>query len=259
MKWSCLPARIIRNQASCRLGALVNPWKNRLRGAVLCVGLGMVICATALFAQSGPAVDGVTVKAGKVYSMRGDELEALTTEIKLPFEVKVDTNGLFKVAGGKERKIAEGQIIRSDGWILNPDGSVQPVFDHSAMLAGKVVVVKDGQPANLQETLVFSTGLRIAPDGTCVYPGGGSSRLADGQLFKTDGTPVPSKDTISFKNGRVVIQKSGKLISLTGMQIMGMNDGTKVYGTGMVQQRDGTVSQLHEGQTILVDGPAARQ
>jgi hypothetical protein len=185
-------------------------------------------------------------------------LEVLRTPLKLPFEVAVNTNGTFKVAGGKERKLAVGQVIRSDGWLLNPDGSVQPVFDYVAMQAGKVIVVRDGQVAALTETMSFPNSLRIAPDGTCVYPGSGPSRLADGQLFRLDGTSVPCKDTVTLMNGRVVVQKSGKLIQLMAMQRMGMNDGTVVQGDGFINQRDGTLTQLREGQTVLVDGPASR-
>ena len=78
--------------------------------------------------------------------------------------------------------------------------------------------------------------------------------MQDGQLFRLDGTAVAAKDTVTLKNGRVVVQKDGHMITLQPVQIMGMSDGTRVRGTGIVEKHDGTNIQLSEGQTILIDG-----
>jgi len=209
-------------------------------------------------ARAGDAADGVTVKGGTLYVMQGDQLAVLTDSLKLPFEVEVITNGNFTVAKGQARRLLEGQVIRSDGWLLNPDGSIQPVMDHVAMTAGKAYVVRDGRAEPLAQTMVFKNNLSIAPDGYCTYPDGNRSRLLDGQWFRLDGTAIPAKDTITLKNGRVVVQKGGTLLTLTGIQIMGMNDGTRVHGDGSIQRLDGTTTRLREGQTILVDGPIVR-
>jgi hypothetical protein len=80
----------------------------------------------------------------------------------------------------------------------------------------------------------------------------------DGQMFQLDGTPILSKDTISLKDGKVVVQKEGKLICLSPAETMGMNDGTSVRGDGLIQKRDGTQSQLVEGQTIVIAGALVR-
>jgi hypothetical protein len=185
-------------------------------------------------------------------------LEALTANLKLPFDVEVTTNGTFKVAGGRERKIEAGQVVRSDGWLLNSDGSVQPLFDHVAMKEGKVLVVRDGQAGILTQPMTFPNHLNIAPDGSYANPDGSQSHLVDGQLFRLDGTPLSPKDTVSMINGQVVVQKDGTLIHLVPVQIMGMNDGTRVQGDGLILKRDGTTIQLHEGQTVLVEGVIKR-
>jgi hypothetical protein len=184
-------------------------------------------------------------------------LELLTDNLKLPFDIEVNTNGSFKVGNGQERKLEEGQVLRRDGWLLNRDGSTWPVFDYVAMKEGKVIVVRDGQAETLTAPTTFPGNLKIAPDGSCVYPNGSSARLADGQLFRLDGTSVPAKDTVTLKNGRVVVQKSGTLISLMPSQIMGMNDGTRVHGDGTIENRDGTITQLNEGQTVFIPGAAS--
>ena len=230
---------------------------NRIACVLFCLGFLPVVCAPLLQAQTDNSVDGVTVKGEKVYCMRGGQLEVLTDNLKLPFDVEVNTNGCFKVGSGHERKLEEGQVLRRDGWLLNPDGSAWPVFDYVALKEGKVIVVRDGQAETLTESMTFPNNLNIAPDGSCVYPDGSRVRLADGQVFRLDGTSILTKDTVTMKDGRVVVQKSGTLISLTPSQIIGMNDGTRVQGDGTIRSRDGTVTQLREGQTVFIDGAAS--
>lgn len=200
-------------------------------------------------------VDGATVKDNQVYAIQGDQLEPLTQNLKLPFKVEVYTNGTFKVGkDGKPRQIREGQVVRNDGWLLNPDGSIEPVFDHVMMKNGRVYVVRDGQATALTKTMTFPNGMTLEPNGDGSNLPGGQIRLQDGQLFRLNGTPIQARDTISMKNGRVVVQKNGTLIPLSPVQIMGMDDGTRVRGDGTIWKHDGTTFQLKEGQTILVAG-----
>src|SRR5256886_4040985 len=49
----------------------------------------------------------------------------------------------------------------------------------------------DGQAGTITEPMTFPNNLTISPDGSCVYPNGNRSRLADGQLFRLDGTSIP--------------------------------------------------------------------
>src|SRR5215467_7421395 len=108
------------------------------------VGVVALLLTTAVQAQDNGSVDGVQYKGGQVYCLRGDALQPLTSKtIKLPFDVEVSTNGTFKVGEGKERKLGEGQIIRSDGWLVSADGAFQPVVDHLEMQVGKAFLVRD--------------------------------------------------------------------------------------------------------------------
>lgn len=226
---------------------------------IACAFLTAVAGVFSFRAQAGGPVDSVTVRSNEVYALRGDAAEEIVTNLELPLDIEVTTNGTFTVAKGKERKLEEGQVLRSDGWLLNPGGSMQPVFDHVTMQNGRVVVVRDGVPTTLTKPMLFPNHLRIAPDGSCTYPDGSPSRLADGQMFRLDGTAIPPKDAVTLKNGHVVVQKDGALISLMPAQFMGMNDGTRVRGDGLIQKPDGTTFQLKEGQTILIAGPAIRR
>jgi len=240
-----------------RAGTSVRLNLSRITGVLLCLGFLPVFCAVSLPAQTDKPVDAVTFKNGNVLCVRGGQSsEVLVDNLKFPFDIEVNPSGSFKVANGQERKLEEGQVLRCDGWLLNSDGSTWPVFDHVAMQNGKVVVVRNGQTETLTASMVFPNHLKIDPDGSCLYPDKSRARLVDGQLFRLDGSSVSTKDMITFKNGQVVVQKSGKLISLKPSQIMGMNDGTRVQGDGTLWSRDGTMTRLVEGQTVLVDGPA---
>ncbi len=73
-------------------------------------------------------------------------------------------------------------------------------------------------------------------------------------MFRMDGTGIMGKDTATLKNGSVIVQRGGKLIALKPGQIMGMNEGSKVYGNGQVQPQNGPATKMDEGQTLLFNG-----
>src|SRR5262249_7159925 len=147
---------------------------------------------------------------------------------------------------------------RADGFLLSHDGSIEPVRDHIVMSRGLVMVYKDGQGSAVTSTLTLPDGTGINPDGSYVRPSGRRSRLADGQCPTVDGIPIQGFDTISMHGGRVVVYKSGALIPLdSALVIMGMADGTRVNGDGLITSPSGTTSQLAEGQTMTF--PALRR
>ena len=216
------------------------------------VGVVALLLTTAVRADDNRSADGVQYKGGQVYCLRGDALQPLTSKtIKLPFDVEVSTNGTFKVGEGKERKLGEGQIIRSDGWLVSADGAFQPVVDHLEMQVGKAFLVRDGESSALTEPMHLPNNWTIAPDEWCTLPDGRRTRLTDGELFDLDGTPIPSKDAATLINGRVVMQRNGALIPLQPEQVSGMNEGSRVSGDGTVTRRDGSTTRLIEGQTVL--------
>jgi len=214
----------------------------------------VALCALCLPNLAEGALERATVKGGKVYLLEGDKLTPVIKNLKFPSEIEITTNATFRVASGEFRKIREGQIIRSDGWLLNPDGAIEPVFDHVGMKEGKVILVKDGQVQAVTATMRLPSNLQLNPNGDCIFPSGNRSRLVDGQMFRLDGSAIPSKDTVTLKNGTVVVQKDGRMISIRSPQIMGLNDGSRVHGDGTISHRDGRVTKLAEGETVFVDG-----
>jgi hypothetical protein len=205
--------------------------------------------------QAQAAPECVMSRTNATLLQRGDSWVPLTEELKMPGEIKVFTNASFQIKEGKARELKEGQILRADGTLFNPDGSVMPVFDHIEMNKGRVMVYKDGEGQALSAPLALPDRSIINPDGSYSRPGGRRSRLVDGQMLTLDGVSMPSMDTITLRNGQVVVYKSGALIQLQSpVQIMSMQDGTRVRGDGQVTALDGTVSQLIEGKTMTVEG-----
>jgi hypothetical protein len=208
-----------------------------------------------LFAQADYSGDTATCRTNRTQFEHRGESVPLTNVMTMPGGIKVLTNCTFRVNQGKARPLQEGQILRDDGFLLNPDGSIIPVQDHIAMSKGTVMVFKDGEGEALTTTLTLPDGTGINPDGSYVRSSGRRSRLADGQLLSLDGTPIRGLDTITMRNGSVVVYKSGALIPLeSAVVIMGMADGTRVRGDGLITSPNGTTSQLVEGQTITMPG-----
>ena len=217
--------------------------------AVLLVGLGLTLPALA-------EVQSVFCRAGKFWVVTDGATSEILSEVKLPHEIIVNTNGMFIVAKGKERQLEDGQRIGRDGMLLSTNGLIEPVYNHIAVKGGKVVVVRDGVVAALTAPMPLPNGTVIKPDSTMTRPGGMQVRLVDGQLFNLDGTTIATRDTISLHSGKVVLQRDGSLMTLLPIQVTEMSDGTRVTGTGLVTYRDGRKVQLTEGQIIIVAGVA---
>jgi hypothetical protein len=201
-------------------------------------------------------------------------MEVVTNTVTLPFEVEVTTNGTFTVAGGKVRKLAVGQIIRNDGWLVKTNGMVEPIIDHVAAVTNMVILRRDGHEEGLTEQMVFPNGLIVNPDGSCTYPGSAPSRLAEGQLFRFDGKAIHVMDAVTLINGKVMVQKDGGTpfyvapliavgiaVTTVGVAVgaIGMCDGTLVKADGTMRRRDGSITVLREGHTVLIESFAPRR
>jgi hypothetical protein len=221
----------------------------------------VVANAGLVFAQTNSSAEAVTCRANTSLLQRGGELRPLTAEMTMPGGIEVFTNGTFRVKEGKTRALKEGEVLRADGYLLKPDGSVMPVFDHLAVSKGRVMVFKDGEGEALSAPLTLPDGSIINPDGSYWRPSGSygrRSRLGEGRLLTLEGTALAGLDTISLRNGKVVVHKSGALIPLQfSNQTISMYDGTRVRGDGLITSPGGTTTQLAEGQTIAVPGARA--
>jgi hypothetical protein len=154
--------------------------------------------------------------------------------------------------------LKDKQILRADGNLLNADGSIMPVFDHITLSKGRVTIFKDGEPQPIDGPYALPDGTILNPEGTYTRPSGRTSRLVDGQILSLEGTTIAGLDTINLRNGKVVVFKAGALIPLQSTDvIMGMYDGSRVKGDGVVTFRDGGTLQLTNNQTVTVQGVRA--
>ena len=227
-------------------------------GSLAIIQFSLAVSAQLLFAQPNSATDGAICLTNRSLLQRGGELTLLEAEMTMPGGINLLTNGTFRVNQGKPRTLKEGQILREDGFLLNPDGSTLPVCDHIAMSGNTVMVFKDGDSAALTAPMTLVDGSIINPDGTYARPNVPHSRLVDGQMATLEGSPLPGLDTISFRDGKVFVYKNGAVIPLQSPTvIMGMYDGTRVRGDGFITFHNGTTMQLTEGQIITVPGVRA--
>jgi hypothetical protein len=219
---------------------------------LLCL-VGFISAASTL-ADSMVATEYVQKQKDKVIlASEGQETE-LQTEVLFPFGIKIQTNGTFTVNNGKERTLAEGQKLGKDGMLSSLDGTLVPVMDHVAHKNGRVTVYRDGDGQVLNAPLSLEDGTRVMPDGMVTRSSGKTIRLMDGQMILLTGVAVPARDTITLRNGKVVVQKDGSPLTLVPTQTLMMNDGTKVFGNGTVQMLDGKSVTLVEGQIIVIQG-----
>jgi hypothetical protein len=219
-----------------------------LGGAILCG----VLTAAPL------AADKVQFQKGKVFAMQNNALTEARQEVALPFDILVNTNGAFTVAGGKPRQLREGEILDRSGMLLKGDGTISPVMDHVAMNRGRVMVVRDGDASEVKDLVKLGDGSTISADAYLTPSSGTRRRLLDGEIFFLKGGALPSRDTISMKDGRVMVQKDGSPLVIEGARTITMNDGTKVFGDGTVVKFNGETKKLREGETIVVEGVQRR-
>jgi hypothetical protein len=226
-------------------------------GSLVIIQFFQAASAHLLFAQPNSAIDGAICLTNRSLLQRGGEMTLLKAEMTMPGGIKVLTNGTFRVNQGKPRLLKEGQILREDGFLLNPDGSTMPVCDHLALSGARVMVFKDGDSEALAAPLTLPDASIINPDGTYAHAGR-TSRLVDGQLVTLEGASLAGLDTISFRNGKVVVYKTGAVIPLQSPGvIMGMYNGTRVRGDGFITFHNGTTTQMTEGQIITAPGVRA--
>lgn len=210
-------------------------------------------------AQDGPPVERVLLKSGAMTVVQGGASLPMTNEVSLSHGIKVLTNGVFRLSSGKERHLAEGEVLSADGMLTSPDGRLKPVFDHVAMLKGQPILTKDGEPTPLSKDTDLPDGRRVTADGYLMSASGARRKILDGETFDLTGKTVPTSDTITLKDGKVMVQKDGSLMEVPPGRTLMMNDGTKVFGEGKVVMKDGSTKQLVPEDVLKVEGVAPKK
>jgi len=224
------------------------------------VGLTLALCSFGLMAAPMTGVDKVQFKDNKVFAWRNGGIIEAVTEVALPFDILVQTNGAFTVKAGKKRQLEEGEILGRDGMLLKPDGSIVALMDHVTLNRGQVLHNEDGEAAAARDVIQLGDGMTLRPDRKIITPQGNASWLLDGELLKPEGGSLPARDTITMQGGRVMVQKDGSMLPLDPARSITMNDGTKVLGDGTVIGflSDGR-TKLAEGEVLVIEGVVVRR
>lgn len=218
------------------------------------VAIGLSLGFASSHAEDVTKAESVAFQKKAVFYPDQGKLVEATNSVSITGDILVRTNGIFTVKKGKERQLKEGQTIGSDGMLTSPDGSVVPVVDHLTVKGGRVQLVKDGDATPLGGEYALPDGSRVSPDGSVKGRDGRLRRLLDGQLMKLDGTALPTTDSVSLKDGKVILFKDGGRMELRRGQTMAMSDGSKVFGDGTVLQADGVKVTLKEGEIFKLPG-----
>lgn len=206
----------------------------------------------------GQGIEKVLNRDGKVQVLVGGTAQPIKAPVTFAGGIQINTNGIFKVGGGKERKLENGQAITPDGMLHLPNGTVMPVFDHYLIKGGRAFVVKDGgAPTPVTQNVALPDGSLLTTDASLRLAGGRIQRLIDGHTLRLDGHVIPTLDTVTLKNGKVVVEKDGAQIPVASS--ITMNDGTKVLANGTMVSFDGKkTTRLKEGETITLSGALQR-
>src|SRR5262245_2338264 len=97
-------------------GKCFNYAKNIMKAIQTCLILGL--CASTLGAA--PAIEKVVKQDGKVQVVQDGKLAPIKEPVSFSNNIKVNTNGLFKVGNGGERKLEEGQVLTAEGMLYSP-------------------------------------------------------------------------------------------------------------------------------------------
>jgi hypothetical protein len=184
--------------------------------------------------------------------------EPITNTIGMPFEIKVMTNGTFRVKDGKARPLLKGQVLDNEGMLTSANGTRKPVYDNLEMVKGLPMLMKDGDVAQLTQDLPLGNGDTISADGFYVNKSGARTHLLDGEIFDLQGRAIPVSDTVLFQDGRILVQKDGSSMEVMPGRSLMMNDGTKIMGDGTLVLRDGSIKRLTPGEIFKIEGVRTR-
>jgi hypothetical protein len=221
--------------------------------------LTLLATGVAYAAETITTAEKVQFKDRKILAwLNGTPVET-TNKVEFPLNIIVETNGTFTVEGGRVRALQDGDILGRDGMLLRPDGSITPVMDHVTLNRGQVLRAEDGEAAAPATPLQLGDGTVIRPDRKVLTPTGSASWLQDGELLQPGGGTYPARDTITMRNGQVLVQKDGSMISVGASRSIMMNNGTKVMGDGTVISFNGERRTLTEGEVLPIEGIIVRR
>src|ERR1044071_2085513 len=102
--------------AICQTTGVMNALRKILIVQILLAG-----DSTLFSARANSSADEVTCRTNATLVRSTGDWKPLESELKMPGDIRVFTNCTFQINERKRRTLQEGQILRSDGNLLNPD------------------------------------------------------------------------------------------------------------------------------------------
>ncbi|MBI1842274.1 MAG: hypothetical protein HYR88_15670 [Verrucomicrobia bacterium] len=204
------------------------------------------------------SVPCVRMRSGRVEVLRAGIQAPLLRALRLPNEIELHPDGVLLKRGAPIGKLAEGERLFMDGALFRPDGSMTYPQEHFVRVKGKLMRVVQGVAEPVPPGQQLENGTWIGEYGRMIMPNGYASHLQDGQIFQPDGQELRAWDTITYRDGRVVLFKDGSLIPLPPGRTMVMNDGTLVRGDGSLLRHSAARAYASEAPVRLSDGDLVR-
>jgi hypothetical protein len=207
-------------------------------------------------AQAVATTGYVTRKAGLVYAVENGQSALLNRPLSLTPELTVLTNGVITIASDGEEELAEGRRVSLDGFWMGEDGTLLVFKPHYLFKERMLFFVESGVLTKVDQDVTLKNGAVLCTDATLLTPSGRLVRLDDGHMLTVNGDPIPGLDHVAIADGKLVLQKDGSIIPLPVVSTIGMSDGTRVRGDGLITWPSGYEFMLSEGQRLTVEGAA---
>jgi hypothetical protein len=211
-------------------------------------------------AQRLQTTEYVTLKNGRGFVVAGAQGAYLERALALTPELTVTTNGVIEIARHGKEQLTESKRLTLDGFWISSDGTLQAFKPHYLMKNGALYVVKSGVLARQEQDVAFANGNVLRLDGF-LASGTRLIRLQDGQRLDLNGEVIPALDHIMMVNGRLVLQKDGSIVPLASISAIGMSEGTRVTGAGVITlpRPAHHHARLHPPDAVQAGGHAARR
>ena len=126
-----------------------------------------------------------------------------------------------------------------DGFWMGEDGTLLVFKPHYLFKERMLFFVESGVLTKVDQDVTLKNGAVLCTDATLLTPSGRLVRLDDGYMLTANGDPISGLDHVAIADGKLVLQKDGSIIPLPVVSTIGMSDGTRVRGDGLVTWSSG--------------------
>jgi hypothetical protein len=210
------------------------------------------------------AMDGVTMRNGKMMKYNNGSLIAMDKEITMPGG-KVGLDGTVTLKDGSKVMLRDGDIMSQKGELAVAKSDL--VMDGLLKRDGKMMQLERGKMKALDSEVALGNGSKVSPDGNLTMANSNKVILKEGDFVTMQGDIMMMKgskldnkgmearvsnDHLIFTGGKMMVVKDGAPQAMTAD--MTMPNGSKVMKTGQVVKKDATKYILREGEKVDMNG-----